>query len=340
MGTINTLSILIHNLGDGNMSNQKRENGVQKNTSKKTQTETHKGKSKRTVKTKVKTKVKKTEKSSLEEKDEQTMEEEKDEQLEEILEENVNIPKDARTIWAIQRFFLFSVVLTAFKISAYYLSGAQYVSIQAISIDAGLDLIVSGLGIYLIQWQRQVIKKVHDGTQEISVNKVGALGITTIQGVILFVGGIVIIVQSGVKMSALNSPLEEDPISVTMSYPVQSALILATILAIKFYLYLWLNRDAKITNNMAVKSLMTNIKIDIICVFSSWFVLIMTSLWYTPWIYFDPLIGILLGIWMIYHGLRYLYPMLKYFSVKTAVHQDHEGVEQVKEVKQIGEVGE
>lgn len=212
----------------------------------------------------------------------------------------VDIPQDSRAIWAVQRFFLFSLVLTTLKILVSYL--AAYQSIRAIAIDAVLDLLVSGLGIYLIQWQQKVFARVRDGSQDLKVNEAGAVGIAAMQGLILLIGGLVVFFQS------LFTPQVPAP---TTTFPIVPALILSGIISAKSVLYVIHAQDSAATGNIAVHSLLTNLKIDIITNVSAWGILIVTSFSYSPWIVFDQFIAVFIGLWMAGSGVRYMGPLYR-----------------------------
>jgi divalent metal cation (Fe/Co/Zn/Cd) transporter len=250
----------------------------------------------------------------------------------------IKIPSDARVIWAVQRFFLWSILLTFFKIAVYSTLNVVYSSVKAIAIDSVLDLIVGGLGIYLIQWQRKVFEKVKNGTQKIEVNKLGTMWIAFLQGMILFIGGIVILVQSRSNMVEIMYYKEMGVLVVDNDItPIYGALILSIIISIKYYLYTSFKKEALITDNIAIKSLSSNLLIDLITAISSWVMLLATSISYYPWIIVDCVIGIFIGILTSIHGIKYIGPVLRYVShqldleEKLQEDKDIKGVEENKQ---------
>ena len=222
-------------------------------------------------------------------------------------EVDIKIPTDSRVIWAVQRFFLFSLVITAFKIYVTMITG-DFQSLNVISIDAVIDLIVSGLGIYLIQMQQKVFEKVKLGTQEIKVNQNGVIGIASIQGLIFLFGGLTVFFQSIGKMAQRN---QIDSFLVPPnSFNIISGLILAGVVSAKFAMYVINKEDSESLDNIALKSITSNLQIDIIVTSAAWIILLLTP--YAPWIWFiiDPLIGIFIGFWMFVIGIKYLKPAM------------------------------
>lgn len=242
-----------------------------------------------------------------EKEDQQEDDENLQEEAYEIIQRELEAYRDSRAIWATQRFFIFSLVFTVLKIFAWTLS--PYFSIRAIAIDAVLDLIISGLSIYLIQWQQKTFAKVHNGTQEIKVNEAGALAIATIQGLIILIGGIVIVVQGSIEAS--NQLAYRDYLTPLNQggFQILPGLILAVIFGSKLWMHYSLKEDADMTDNIAIKSLATNLFVDMVVNISAWFILVATSFWYWPVILFDSIIGILIGIWMIVNGLKFMKPL-------------------------------
>jgi divalent metal cation (Fe/Co/Zn/Cd) transporter len=276
----------------------------------------------------------------------------------------VKIPKDARIIWSIQRFFLFSLVLTVAKI---YLSTlSSNVSFRAIAIDAVLDLIVSGLGLYLIQWHQQFLEKLRTfgeetehspstGTasneqsvgskktidnpnekepQELTVSQKNTMAIASIQGLILFIGGVIVFFQSIFTLqsflfyTSIITPINPDQFSIS------AALILSGVISAKYLLYTIQKEDGKVTNNAAVRSIETNLKFDLIVNLSAWSILLITSFWYYPWIIVDQVLAIFIGFYMIISGMKYLWPLLKiliYYINEEEDVGDNEKEETIKE---------
>ncbi|MBD3354068.1 MAG: hypothetical protein GF364_21480 [Candidatus Lokiarchaeota archaeon] len=245
----------------------------------------------------------------------QETETEKDQKDQKDLEESagieyeIEIPTDSRAIWAIQRFFIFSLIVTFFKVYVSIIS--DLFSVRAIAIDAAIDLIVSGLGIYLIQWQRKIFEKLKNGTQDIEVNQTGAITIATIQGLILFIGGLVVFFQGLGTLFEILAYAQYLTPSNEGGYSLLPALILAGIMCTKYTMHLIEKQDAEATGNIAIESIATNLLVDTIVALSTWIILILTSFWYWPFIALDPVIGIIIGIWMIASGVKYLRPFLK-----------------------------
>ena len=224
----------------------------------------------------------------------------------------IEIPSDSRAIWAVERFFLFSFVLTVFKIYVTILAG-DYQSLAVISIDAVIDLIVSGLGIYLIQLQQKVFKKVNKGTQEIKVDEKGVLVIASIQGLIFLIGGITVFIQSIVKIVQRNQQYGAP--TPPSSFNVLSGLILAGIISLNYFMYAKTKEDSIAIDNVALKSITANLLIDIIVTVFAWIILLLTPYFPVVWLIFDPLVGIFIGIWMIITGLQYLKPGLREIAI-------------------------
>ena len=242
------------------------------------------------------------------------------------LEYKVEIPQDARAIWAIQRFFLVSMALTIGKI--YITTLSANISIQAIAIDAVLDLIVSGLGIYLIQWQQKILQTMHEGTQAIEINKHGAMAVAGIQGLIFFIGGIVVFFQGVITLQTLLFYVSIIPPEGPDQFPIAAALILAGIISVKAALFMQYHEDARVTENIAIKSLETNLKIDLTVSILAWFILIITAFWYWPWIVLDQIVAIVIGLWMMAHGLKFLMPLLRIlFAYIATAELEEEGEE-------------
>jgi len=232
-------------------------------------------------------------------------------------EEKIETPPDPRTIWAVQRFFLFSLILTVFKIYVTVIAG-DYQSLNVISIDAVIDLVVSGMGIYLIQLQRKVFERVNMGTQEIKVNQNGVIGIASIQGLIFSIGGITVLIQSIGKMIQRNTVptyYQVNSIVPPSSFSLLSGLILAGIVSANYAMYVKNKNDSEAIDNVALKSITSNLLIDIIVTMVAWIILLLTP--FSPWVWFifDPLVGIFIGIWMFLLGIQYLKPVMKLIAV-------------------------
>ncbi len=221
----------------------------------------------------------------------------------------VNIPSDARTIWAVQRFFLFSLVLAAMKIYIGFMS-KDYQSIRVIATDAVLDLVVAGLGIYLIQLQDRVFKKVNQGVQDIKVSESGVIGIVSIQGFIFFVGGVVVFIQSLIAL------IERDRVYTSYYLPktfpkfeLIPELVLASIISLKLIMYVIFKGEAKNSDNLALKSIETNLLIDLIINLSAWGIVMSTTMTNWLWFYIDPIMAMVISFWMIVEGWKYFKPL-------------------------------
>ena len=93
-----------------------------------------------------------------------------------------------------------------------------------------------------------------------------------------------------------------------------SGLILAGIISANFSMYVVTKADSKKVDNIALKSLKSNLLVDIIVTTVSWIILLLTPYALWVWIIFDPLVGILIGVWMAILGTLYLRPVLKYID--------------------------
>ncbi|MBN2153180.1 MAG: hypothetical protein JW839_17130 [Candidatus Lokiarchaeota archaeon] len=221
----------------------------------------------------------------------------------------VKIPSDARTIWAFQRFFMFSLVLAAMKIYISFLI-KDYQSIRVIAIDAVLDLAVAGLSIYLIQLQERVFKKVNQGIQDIKVSENGVLGIASIQGLIFLVGGAVVFIQSLIALVERDRIYTSYYLAKTSpKFDLIPELVLATIISLKLIMYIVYREEAKDSDNLALKSLETNLLIDLIVNLSAWGIVLSSTVTNWLWFYMDPIMAMVISFWMIVEGGKYFKPL-------------------------------
>ena len=229
---------------------------------------------------------------------------------------------DVREIYAIQRFFLFSLVLTFLKIIVTVIS-SDYQSLRIIAIDAILDLIVSGIGLYLIQLQTNVFQKVKSGSQKIEVSKSGTLGIAAIQGVIFLIGGVVVLIQSVVEYQERNSAIFEGV--APSKYNIMAGFIISAIICAKFGMLVIHKKDSEELENLALKSIQSNLEIDLLVNLLAWVILLTSPVNTWMWFVFDPVFASLIGIWMILSGLRYIGPSLKAIEWDSATNNDMSG---------------
>jgi Co/Zn/Cd efflux system component len=213
---------------------------------------------------------------------------------------NIEIPTDAQDIWAVERFFLFSLVLTTMKIVISVLA-KDFQSIRVIAVDAVLDLIVSGLGIYLIQLQQKVVSKLKDGTQELKVNPDGVVGITSIQGLIFFIGGLYVFIES-IVTSTVRKPENIFSTEMIPTFSIIPGLVLCVVICAKYWMYSVHKHHTKHLDNIALKSIESNLLIDLIVNIVAWVILLSSLFSNWVWFYIDPIVAIAIGIWMIIEG--------------------------------------
>jgi divalent metal cation (Fe/Co/Zn/Cd) transporter len=228
------------------------------------------------------------------------------EKIERDMEPIFEIPSDSQTIWPIQRFFLFSVIFVVVKIWISILAN-EYISILVIAIDSVLDLSVSGLGIYVIyNHMQKKEQKVKDEDTPKDLNE-QSTGVAFLQGLIFLIGGFVVIVMA-INTIVLRRGDIYGLVIVPPKFNIFPTLLLAITISAKFWIYQIHKIDAKETDNVAVKSLGTNLLIDILMNLSAWLIMLSNTLTSWFWYNLDPVIAIILGIWMIIEGIKYLKP--------------------------------
>lgn len=228
----------------------------------------------------------------------------------------MGVKDDDRVIWAIERFFIFSLLLTALKILVSVITSTF--SIIAIAVDAVMDLSVAALGIYLIHFRR---KKAgfDDGPDRLTpaINVKVTLTIAGFQGILLIVGAVIIVIQSLVQLSiGLNNLTAGASIA---QFPVISALILSGIIASKYIMYEIHKRDRMATNNIALKSMETNLIGDIVFSICAWVLLILMANWYFPFIFVDFMVAILIAVWLIFSAVKYFQGIDKIANVHEKI---------------------
>ncbi|MHA1730779.1 MAG: hypothetical protein ACTSU5_02500 [Promethearchaeota archaeon] len=233
------------------------------------------------------------------------------------LPEELTPPTDERVVWSIERFFLFSLVVTFFKLVVAVMSSLA--SVRAIAVDAFLDLLVSGLGLYLVQWKRKVFSrppgpKGDEVEKDVEVSEKGVLAIALVQGLILVLGGVVLLIQNAVSLQML-SVYSWLTLPTTSSFPMVPAIILALMIPAKFYMYNVQRADREATDdNVALKSIESNLMFDVVTNSLAWLILVFSANWFWPVVVLDYIVAIGIGGWMVFAGVMYLKPFVKYVS--------------------------